>query len=38
MTNVTQKRPWTRKVVQGVFGDPDFSLELQRKVGVDQFL
>lgn len=35
---VTKKLACAKKVAQGVFGDPDFSLELQRKVGVCHFL
>nr|DAK23113.1 MAG TPA: hypothetical protein [Caudoviricetes sp.]DAM93232.1 MAG TPA: hypothetical protein [Caudoviricetes sp.] len=29
---------WAKKVGQAIFGDLDFSLELQRKVGVGHFL
>nr|DAY18514.1 MAG TPA: hypothetical protein [Caudoviricetes sp.] len=35
---VTKILGCAKKVAQRVFGDPDFSLELQRKVGVCHFL
>nr|DAN82859.1 MAG TPA: hypothetical protein [Caudoviricetes sp.] len=38
VTNVTRKWAWAKKVGQGCFVDLDFSLELQRKVGVGHFL
>nr|DAF12230.1 MAG TPA: hypothetical protein [Caudoviricetes sp.] len=38
VTHVTRKWVWAKKVGQGCFDDLDFSLKLQRKVGVGHFL